>query len=129
MAFHCPYFLICGIFRYQHRASRLVDCVGSVSTKVKRAGGFSRFIVRLVFNAIVSFTFFKILKVFSIPGTDLTINGESQGNPAGAFLFYAFIGIVAIIWGYFYVPETKGVSLENIEAFWRKGGHPKDKII
>lgn len=81
------------------------------------------------FNAIVSFTFFKILKVFSIPGTDLTINGESQGNPAGAFLFYAFIGIVAIIWGYFYVPETKGVSLENIEAFWRKGGHPKDKII
>lgn len=81
------------------------------------------------FNAIVSFTFFKILKVFSIPGTDLTINGESQGNPAGAFLFYAFIGILAIIWGYFYVPETKGVPLEKIEAFWRKGGHPKDKII
>ena len=81
------------------------------------------------FNAIVSFTFFKILKVFSISGTELTINGESQGNPAGAFLFYAFIGIVAIIWGYFYVPETKGVSLEKIEAFWRKGGHPKDKII
>ena len=66
------------------------------------------------FNAIVSFTFFKILKVFSISGTELTINGESQGNPAGAF---------------FYVPETKGVSLEKIEAFWRKGGHPKDKII
>lgn len=81
------------------------------------------------FNAIVSFTFFKILKVFSIPGVELTINGESQGNPAGAFLFYAFIGILAIIWGYFYVPETKGVSLEKIEAFWRKGGHPKDKII
>ena len=69
------------------------------------------------------------MKVFSISGTELTINGESQGNPAGAFLFYAFIGIVAIIWGYFYVPETKGVSLEKIEAFWRKGGHPKDKII
>ena len=86
-------------------------------------------LIHIFFNAIVSFTFFKILKVFSIPGTDLTINGESQGNPAGAFLFYAFIGIVAIIWGYFYVPETKGVSLENIEAFWRKGGHPKDKII
>lgn len=129
MAFHCPYFLICGIFRYQHRASRLVDCVGSVSTKVKRAGGFSRFIVRLVFQCDRIVYLFKILKVFSIPGTDLTINGESQGNPAGAFLFYAFIGIVAIIWGYFYVPETKGVSLENIEAFWRKGGHPKDKII
>lgn len=129
MAFHRPYFLICGIFRYQHRAVRLVDCVGSVSTKAKRVGDFSRLVVRMVFNAIVSFTFFKILKVFSISGTELTINGESQGNPAGAFLFYAFIGIVAIIWGYFYVPETKGVSLEKIEAFWRKGGHPKDKII
>lgn len=128
MAFHCPYFLICGIFRYQHRASRLVDCVGSVSTKVKRAGASLGSLSVWFFNAIVSFTFFKILKVFSIPGTDLTINGESQGNPAGAFLFYAFIGIVAIIWGYFYVPETKGVSLENIEAFG-KGGHPKDKII
>lgn len=43
-------FLYVGFFRYQHRASRLVDCVGSVSTKVKRAGGFSRFIVRLVFQ-------------------------------------------------------------------------------
>lgn len=38
------------------------------------------------FNAIVSFTFFKILKVFSIPGTELTINGESQGNPGGSVL-------------------------------------------
>lgn len=78
------------------------------------------------FNAIVSFTFFKILNVFTIPGTDLTINGESQGNPAGVFLFYAFIGIVALVWGYFYVPETKGVSLEKIEEFWIKGGCPKD---
>lgn len=78
------------------------------------------------FNAIVSFTFFKILNVFTIPGTDLTINGESQGNPAGVFLFYAFIGIVALVWGYFYVPETKGVSLEKIEEFWIKGGRPKD---
>lgn len=54
---------------------------------------------------------------------------KAKGIPAGAFLFYALIGILAIISGYFYVPETKGVSLEKIEAFWRKGGHPKDKII
>lgn len=54
---------------------------------------------------------------------------EYNGKLGMTILFYAFIGIVAIIWGYFYVPETKGVSLENIEAFWRKGGHPKDKII
>lgn len=54
---------------------------------------------------------------------------KAKGIRQERSLFYAFIGIVAIIWGYFYVPETKGVSLENIEAFWRKGGHPKDKII
>lgn len=78
------------------------------------------------FNAIVSFTFFKILRVFSLPGTELLVNGESQGNPAGAFLFYAFIGILALVWGYFYVPETRGVSLEKIETYWRQGGCPKD---
>ena len=50
MAFHRPYFLICGIFRYQHRAVRLVDCVGSVSTKAKRVGDFSRLVVRMVFQ-------------------------------------------------------------------------------
>lgn len=43
-------FLICGIFRYQHRAVRLVDCVGSVSTKAKRVGDFSRLVVRMVFQ-------------------------------------------------------------------------------
>ena len=129
MAFHCPYFLICGIFRYQHRASRLVDCVGSVSTKVKRAGGFSRFIVRLVFQCDRIVYLFQDTEGILNTGNRFNDQWRKQGNPAGAFLFYAFIGIVAIIWGYFYVPETKGVSLENIEAFWRKGGHPKDKII
>lgn len=78
------------------------------------------------FNAIVSFTFFKILRIFSIPGTELVSGEGSQENPAGVFLFYAFIAILAIIWGYFYVPETKGISLEKIEAYWRKGGRPKD---
>lgn len=78
------------------------------------------------FNAIVSFTFFKILKVFTLPGTELAINGENQGNPAGAFLFYALIGMIALIWGYFYIPETKGISLEKIEEHWRKGGRPRD---
>lgn len=81
------------------------------------------------FNAIVSFASFEILKVFSASGTELTINDESQGNPMGAFLFYAFTGIVAIVRGYFYIPETKGAPLEKIEALWRRGGHPKDKII
>ena len=92
------------------------------------------------FNGLVTFTFFKIVKLLTIPGTEIitqervydpsthtfvyqTIN---NGNPAGAFWLYALIGILGIIWGYFYLPETKGVSLEKIEEHWRKGGKPRD---
>jgi sugar porter (SP) family MFS transporter len=78
------------------------------------------------FNTIVSFTFFKLIRVFAIPGTELMVAGEKTGNPAGAFFFYSVIAIVGLVWGYFYVPETKGISLEKIEKHWRNGGKPKD---
>lgn len=78
------------------------------------------------FNAIVSFTFFKIVHAFTIDGTEIYLDGQNLGNPAGAFWFYGVVAIVALIWGYFYVPETKGASLEKIEDYWRKGGKPKD---
>lgn len=77
------------------------------------------------FNSIVSFTFFKIVNVFTISGTEINVKGENLGNPAGAFWFYAVIAFVAIIWGYFFIPETKGISLEKIEDYWRKGGKPR----
>lgn len=78
------------------------------------------------FNAIVSFTFFKIVRGLTFPGTEIMVNGENLGNPAGAFWLYAVVAIAALIWGYYYIPETKGVSLEKIEDYWRKGGRPKD---
>lgn len=78
------------------------------------------------FNSIVSFTFFKIVDLFTIPGKEISLNGEVLGNPAGAFWFYGGIAFLALIWGYFYIPETKGVSLEAIEDFWKKGGKPRD---
>lgn len=78
------------------------------------------------FNSLVSFTFFKIVRAFTLPGQEIILNGENLGNPAGAFWFYGIIAIGALIWGYYYVPETKGVSLENIESFWRKGGTPRE---
>lgn len=77
------------------------------------------------FNSIVSFTFFKIVHALTIPGRELHVDGEELGNPAGAFWFYALVALAALVWGYFYVPETKGVSLEKIEDFWRKGGKPR----
>ena len=77
------------------------------------------------FNSIVSFTFFKIVHAFTISGTEIYVEGENLGNPAGAFWFYAVVALAALIWGYFYVPETKGISLEKIEEYWRKGGKPR----
>lgn len=78
-----------------------------------------------IFNSVVSFTFFKIVNAFTINGTEIYVEGENLGNPAGAFWFYAVVALVALIWGYFYVPETKGISLEKIEDYWRKGGKPR----
>jgi MFS family permease len=93
-----------------------------------------------LFNGVVAFTFFKIVKLFTASGSgiithekiyDTATNSFSMqaidnGNPAGAFWFYAAIGILGMIWGYFYLPETKHVPLEKIEDHWRKGGKPKD---
>jgi len=63
------------------------------------------------FNAIIAYTFLKLVNAV---GVDVT------------FWFYALICVAGAIWGYYYIPETKGKSLEDIETFWRKGGKPRD---
>jgi MFS family permease len=78
-----------------------------------------------VFNAVVTFTFFKIVNALTFKGMEIIVEGEKSGNPAGAFFLYAFFACCALIWGYYCLPETKGVSLEDIEKFWRKGGKPR----
>lgn len=78
------------------------------------------------FNTIVSFTFFKLVRALAMPGTELMVGGETTGNPAGAFFFYSLIAVAGLVWGYFFVPETKGISLEKIEKHWKNGGRPKD---
>jgi sugar porter (SP) family MFS transporter len=40
-------------------------------------------------------------------------------GPAGTFWFYAFICVLAFVFCYAFVPETKGKSLEAIERHWR----------
>ncbi len=46
----------------------------------------------------------------------------------GAWTFWMFgvVSIICIIFVYFFVPETKGISLEQIESNWRKGVKPRD---
>lgn len=62
------------------------------------------------FNAIVAFTFLKLVNSVGIAST---------------FWCYSLVCVAGLIWGYHYIPETKGKSLEEIEAHWRNGGKPR----
>jgi len=71
----------------------------------------------------------EVLSKTDIPEEDMKsieAHYEINPNPAGSFFVYTFIAILGIIWGLRYIPETKGVSLEEIEEKWRKGAKPRD---
>ena len=78
-----------------------------------------------LFNGVVAFTFFKIVRALTMPGSEIVIRGENLGNPAGAFWLYALVGLAGLVWGYFFIPETQGKSLERIEEHWRNGMSPR----
>lgn len=63
------------------------------------------------FNAIISFTFLTLT------------NGIGIGS---TFLLYAAVCIFGLVWGYYYIPETRGKSLEFIEKHWRERKSPRD---
>ena len=44
---------------------------------------------------------------------------------SSTFWIYGLVGIVAWLFTWFYVPETKGRSLEDIESHWKAGKHPR----
>lgn len=86
------------------------------------------------FNGIVAFTFLKLAWLFTGDGMEITKTVLKDGqeivqtdpNPAGAFFLYAIIAVFGLIWGYKYIPETKGVTLEKIEQHWRDGKAPNE---
>ena len=63
------------------------------------------------FEIAVSATFPPLIAVFGAPLT---------------FIAYAVIGIGGLLFGIFYLPETRGRTLEEIEAFWRSGRPPSE---
>lgn len=63
------------------------------------------------FNALVVWTFFSLVKLI---GT------------AEVFWMFAVVGVLGLVWGNICLPETKGVTLEQIEAHWRSGRRPTE---
>jgi MFS transporter, SP family, galactose:H+ symporter len=94
--------------------------------KVRGIGASIGSLSNWLFNGVVAFTFFKIVRGLTVAGTEINMHGENLGNPAGAFWLYALVGIGGLIWGYYYIPETKGHSLEKIEEHWRQGKKPNE---
>ena len=62
------------------------------------------------FNAIIAYTFLKLVNSIGIAST---------------FWAYSLVCLAGLVWGYFYIPETKGKSLEEIEKHWREGRSPR----
>jgi SP family galactose:H+ symporter-like MFS transporter len=61
-------------------------------------------------NLLVALTFLTLTQVLGRPGT---------------FWLYGLAGIGAWLFAYFLAPETRGRTLEEIEAHWRAGKHPR----
>ncbi len=51
---------------------------------------------------------------------------DALGRPE-TFWLYAIMCIASYFFVYYYMPETKGMSLEQIEEYWRSGKHARDK--
>jgi len=62
-------------------------------------------------TTIVNYSFLKIVDALTLAGT---------------FWLFSVMGIISCAWGFFYIPETKGKSLEYIEEQWRKGRTPRE---
>ena len=61
-------------------------------------------------NLLVALTFLTLIQILGRPMT---------------FWFYGAAGIAAWLFAWFRVPETKGRTLEEIEAHWQAGKHPR----
>ena len=64
-------------------------------------------VVNWVTNLLVALTFLTLIDRLGKPGT---------------FWLYASISVIAVVFSILFIPETKGKTLEEIEAHWHAGG-------
>ena len=64
-------------------------------------------------NLVVSLTFLTLVEKLGASST---------------FLLYAFASVASWLFAYYFVPETKGRTLEQIEAFWRVRHRARQRV-
>jgi MFS family permease len=82
------------------------------------------------FNTLVVWTFYKMASAIGNAKDVVVPEGQDLSDVCpncigSVFWIFAVVAILGIIWGYYFIPETKGVSLEKIEEHWRQGKKPR----
>ncbi|MGM0530763.1 MAG: sugar porter family MFS transporter [Bacteroidota bacterium] len=95
-------------------------------TRVRGLGMSVALFFNWVANFVVANTFLSLASALTAEGNQITITGEPGPNPGGAFLVYAIIAIIGIVFVFRMVPETKGHSLEEIEQHFQEGKPPRE---
>ncbi len=82
------------------------------------------------FNTLVVWTFYKMASAIGNAKDVVVPEGRDLSDicpscVGSVFWIFAVVALIGLVWGYFYIPETKGISLEKIEEHWRNGGKPR----
>ena len=82
------------------------------------------------FNTVVVWSFFKMASAIGNAKEVVVPAGKDMSEVCpscigSVFWIFAAVAVIGIIWGYFYIPETKGVTLEEIEEHWRDRKKPR----
>ncbi len=100
-------------------------------TKVRGIGASIGSLSNWGFNTLVVWTFYKMASAIGNAKEVVVPEGQDLSDTCpscigSVFWIFAAVAIIGLVWGYYYIPETKGVPLEKIEAHWRAGKKPKD---
>jgi len=100
-------------------------------TKVRGLGSSIGSLSNWGFNTLVVWTFFKMANAIGNAKEVVIPEGQTLSDVCptcvgSVFWIFAAVAVIGLFWGYFYIPETKGVTLEEIEEHWRQGKKPRE---